>query len=125
MHPVRRRLRISLPQRQSAFLWGPRKTGKTTLLRALFPTSIVYDFLRTDLALDMSRRPALLREQLLARPAREVARPVILDEDAANVDILRRFGFEVYYGDITRLDLLAAAGAAEAGLMIITIRNVE
>ena len=52
-------------------------------------------------------------------------RPVILDHDAANVDILRRFGFEVYYGDITRLDLLAAAGAAEAELIIITIGDVE
>jgi CPA2 family monovalent cation:H+ antiporter-2/glutathione-regulated potassium-efflux system ancillary protein KefC len=52
-------------------------------------------------------------------------RPVILDHDAANVDILRRFGFEVYYGDITRLDLLAAAGAAEAELIVITIGDVE
>ena len=42
MDPVRRRTRISLPQRQSAFLWGPRKTGKTTLLRALFPASLVH-----------------------------------------------------------------------------------
>jgi CPA2 family monovalent cation:H+ antiporter-2/glutathione-regulated potassium-efflux system ancillary protein KefC len=52
-------------------------------------------------------------------------RPVILDHDAANVDILRRFGFEVYYGDITRLDLLEAAGAAEAELIIITIGDIE
>jgi len=52
-------------------------------------------------------------------------RPVILDHDAANVDILRRFGFEVYYGDITRLDLLEAAGAADAALIIITIGDIE
>jgi monovalent cation:proton antiporter-2 (CPA2) family protein len=52
-------------------------------------------------------------------------RPVILDHDAANVDILRRFGFEVYYGDITRLDLLEAAGAGEAELIIITIGDIE
>ena len=37
-------------------------------------------------------------------------KPVILDHDAVNVDVLRKFGFEVYYGDITRLDLLEAAG---------------
>lgn len=48
-------------------------------------------------------------------------RPVILDQDAANVDVLRKFGFEVYYGDVTRLDLLEAAGAAEAELIIITL----
>jgi CPA2 family monovalent cation:H+ antiporter-2/glutathione-regulated potassium-efflux system ancillary protein KefC len=48
-------------------------------------------------------------------------KPVILDHDEANVDILRRFGFEVYYGDATRLDLLESAGAAEAELIIITL----
>ena len=52
-------------------------------------------------------------------------KPVILDHDAVNVDVLRKFGFEVYYGDITRLDLLEAAGADEAELMIITIGDVE
>ena len=52
-------------------------------------------------------------------------KPVILDHDAANVDVLRKFGFEVYYGDITRLDLLEAAGAAEAELLIITIGDIE
>ena len=52
-------------------------------------------------------------------------RPVILDHDATNVEVLRRFGFEVYYGDITRLDLLEAAGTAEAELLIITISDLE
>jgi CPA2 family monovalent cation:H+ antiporter-2/glutathione-regulated potassium-efflux system ancillary protein KefC len=51
--------------------------------------------------------------------------PIILDNDPANVDILRRFGFEVYYGDACRLDLLEAAGAAEARLMIIAIGDSE
>ncbi len=52
-------------------------------------------------------------------------RPVILDNDPANVDLLRRFGFEVYYGDASRLDLLQAAGAAEAKLLIITFGDLE
>ncbi len=52
-------------------------------------------------------------------------KPVILDHDAANVDVLRKFGFDVYYGDITRLDLLEAAGAAEAEILIITIGDAE
>jgi monovalent cation:proton antiporter-2 (CPA2) family protein len=52
-------------------------------------------------------------------------KPVILDHDAGNIEVLRRFGFEVYYGDITRLDLLEAAGAAEAELLIITIGDVD
>ena len=39
---------------------------------------------------------------------------MILDHDATNVDVLRKFGFEVYYGDVTRLDLLEAAGLASS-----------
>lgn len=52
-------------------------------------------------------------------------KPVIIDNDAVNVEILREFGFEVCYGDITRLDLLESAGAHEAELIIITIGNLE
>lgn len=52
-------------------------------------------------------------------------KPVILDNDASNVDVLRKFGYEVYYGDATRLDLLESAGAADAKLIIITIKDVE
>lgn len=76
----RRILSIDLPPRQSAFLWGARKTGKSTFLEAAFPGSITYDFLKTDLALACAARPALLREQLLARPAGDLDRPIILDE---------------------------------------------
>ena len=52
-------------------------------------------------------------------------KPVILDHNEANVDVLRRFGFEVYYGDVTRLDLLESAGAAEAELLLITLGDHE
>ncbi len=52
-------------------------------------------------------------------------KPVIIDNDEANIDVLRKFGFEVYYGDITRLDLLEAAGAGEAELLVITIGDLE
>jgi len=52
-------------------------------------------------------------------------KPIILDHNEANVDTLRRFGFEVYYGDATRLDLLESAGAAEAELIIITLGDHE
>ena len=75
-----RRLKMDLPKRQSAFLWGPRKTGKSTYLKRAFPNSLVYDFLKTDLMLDFNRRPALLREQLLAQSGALLAHPIILDE---------------------------------------------
>lgn len=48
-------------------------------------------------------------------------KPIIIDHDVNNVNILRKFGFEVYYGDITRLDLLESAGANEAELLIVAI----
>ena len=80
MVTIDRILRIALPKRQSAFLWGPRKTGKSTYLRAAFPQSLTFDLLQTDLMLELTRRPALLRERLLAADAGKLAQPVILDE---------------------------------------------
>jgi len=73
-------LNINLPLRQSAFLWGPRKTGKSTYLKAKFPDSLVYDFLKTDLFLEFSKRPSLLREQILAKDENAIIPPIILDE---------------------------------------------
>ena len=52
-------------------------------------------------------------------------KPVIIDHDAANLGVLRKLGFEVYYGDITRLDLLHAAGAEDAEVLIITIGDLD
>jgi predicted AAA+ superfamily ATPase len=80
MAKIKRILNISLPGRQSAFLWGPRKTGKSTFLKAEFPNSLVYDFLQTDLFLEFSKQPSLLRERLLAKSESVLDHPVILDE---------------------------------------------
>jgi predicted AAA+ superfamily ATPase len=80
MDYFKRRLNIELPPRQSTFLWGPRKTGKSTFLQTRFPHSLVYDFLKTDLFLDLLKNPSLLREQLSARSGEVLDHPVILDE---------------------------------------------
>jgi predicted AAA+ superfamily ATPase len=77
---IPRALRIALPARRSAFLWGPRKTGKSTYLRSAFPESLIFDLLQTDLMLELAKRPALLRERLLAEPPAKLRAPVILDE---------------------------------------------
>lgn len=45
----------------------------------------------------------------------------ILDNNADRVEILRKMGFKVYYGDASRYDLLYAAGAAKATLIIIAL----
>ncbi|WP_428425321.1 glutathione-regulated potassium-efflux system protein KefC [Methylibium sp.] len=49
----------------------------------------------------------------------------VLEHDAEQIEVLRRFGFTVYYGDATRLDLLRTAGAATARVLVIAIDDVE
>ncbi len=49
----------------------------------------------------------------------------ILDQDSNRVDFLRKMGFEVYYGDATRVDLLESAGIADAKILICAIDNVD
>ena len=39
--------------------------------------------------------------------------PTVLDHDAEQIEALRKFGWRVFYGDATRLDLLRTAGAAK------------
>jgi len=48
-------------------------------------------------------------------------RATILDDNPENIDVLRKFGFKVYYGDATRADLLASAGADKAKVLIVTV----
>lgn len=45
----------------------------------------------------------------------------ILDHSPGQVDMVRRFGNKVFFGDAARKDLLAAAGAKEAKLLIIAV----
>ena len=52
-------------------------------------------------------------------------RVVVLDHDPDQIDFLRKFGYKVYYGDATRLDLLEAAGAKDATLIINAIDDVD
>ena len=52
-------------------------------------------------------------------------RPTVLEIDAEQIEVLRRFGFKVYYGDATRLDLLRTAGAERAKVLVIAIDDVE
>lgn len=49
----------------------------------------------------------------------------ILDNDSDRVEVLRKMGFEVYYGDATRLDLLKSAGAEQAKLLIAAIDSTD
>jgi len=62
---------------ESAFLWGARQTGKSTLLKVLFPESIYFDLLLSNEYDRFQRNPALLREILAAADTSKV---VIIDE---------------------------------------------
>jgi uncharacterized protein len=64
--------------KESAFLWGPRQTGKSTFLKQCFPKSVWYDLLKSDEFERFNKRPALLREELLKMHSQDS--PVIIDE---------------------------------------------
>ena len=51
--------------------------------------------------------------------------PTVLDHDAEAIEALRKFGWRVYYGDATRLDLMRTAGAATARVLVLAIDDVD
>lgn len=48
-------------------------------------------------------------------------KPTVIDHDADTVDMARRFGYKVYFGDATQPDLLHAAGVGKARAIVIAI----
>ena len=75
-----RKLRIDLPPGQSAFLWGPRKVGKSTLLAERFPGSARFDLLDTRTLIQFTREPWAFAEQVMALPDEQRRLPIIVDE---------------------------------------------
>ena len=63
---------------ETFFLWGPRQTGKTTLLRHVYADARWVDLLRTDEFARYATRPERLREELVANPP--PSRQVVVDE---------------------------------------------
>jgi monovalent cation:proton antiporter-2 (CPA2) family protein len=49
----------------------------------------------------------------------------VLDHDSDQVDLLRKMGLKVFYGDASRHDLLAAAGAGQARLLVLALDGPE
>jgi len=49
----------------------------------------------------------------------------VLDHDAEMIEAARSFGYRVFYGDATRLDLLRTAGAAQAKILVVAVDDVE
>lgn len=62
---------------ESLFLWGARQTGKSTLLKKLFPDSLWFDLLMTDVYERLQKNPFQLREIVLAS---NTQKSVVIDE---------------------------------------------
>jgi glutathione-regulated potassium-efflux system ancillary protein KefC/glutathione-regulated potassium-efflux system protein KefB len=64
--------------------------------------------------------------QVVGRLLRVVNRPfTALEIDSSQVDVVRRYGAKVHYGDASKLDLLRAAGASHAKLFVLAIDDVR
>lgn len=74
---IHRKLRLPRPGHETFFLWGPRQTGKTTLLRAAYPDAVWIDLLRADEYRRYLEAPERLREELLSASK---PRQVVIDE---------------------------------------------
>ncbi|MCC5840119.1 MAG: ATP-binding protein [Opitutales bacterium] len=74
MTEIARALRLP---KATLFLWGPRQTGKTTLLKTQFPDAHRIDLLRTDEQMRYQVEPHRLREECRALPPERI---VVIDE---------------------------------------------
>src|ERR1035437_9216667 len=63
--------------KESLFLWGARQTGKSTLLKTMFPDSLWFDLLQSDVFERLQKNPSQLREIILAALP---DKPVVIDE---------------------------------------------
>ena len=97
-HIKDRILDISLPADRSAFLWGPRKTGKTYWIKRYFADSVIIDLLKTDVFADYASRPSLLREQY-----QEHRGLVVIDEIQMVPDLLNEIHWLIENTDVSFL----------------------
>lgn len=74
---LERILKLEEIKDDSLFLWGSRQTGKSTLLKSLFPHARYYDLLKSDLRMKLQLHPSQLREECMMLDDGEL---VIIDE---------------------------------------------
>lgn len=77
---LKRYLTMDLPPGQSTFLWGARKTGKSTYLKSHYPNAIYYDLLKNDVYMRLLKNPERLREEVLSLSEEALEQPIIIDE---------------------------------------------
>ena len=64
-------------QGESLFLWGARQTGKSTLLKQMYPNALCFDLLMADVYQRLITNPTLLRETILGNTDKKI---VVVDE---------------------------------------------
>src|SRR3989338_7125064 len=77
---INRKLKLPIKPGGSFFLWGPRQSGKSMLLKASYPNAIWYDLLKTDVYVQLLEKPSILREELLFAQDQKKAHFVVIDE---------------------------------------------
>ncbi|MBT3380779.1 MAG: ATP-binding protein [Lentisphaerae bacterium] len=85
-----RKLNLDICEEESCFLWGPRQTGKSTLLRLCFPDARRYDLLLSTEYRRLIAHPGLVREECEAAglTGETQQNPVIIDEIQKVPDLL-------------------------------------
>lgn len=73
----KRLLHLPDKPRKSFFLWGPRQTGKTTLLKQCYPDAFRIDLLKTDELIRYLNNPSILRQEVAALPQSQL---IVIDE---------------------------------------------
>ncbi|MFP2906824.1 monovalent cation:proton antiporter-2 (CPA2) family protein [Pyxidicoccus sp. 3LFB2] len=97
---------------------APRLVGK----RAAPERKESFDGVRgTVLVIGFGRFGQIVSQLLLAEGVDVTA----IDNDVEMVEAAERFGFRVYYGDGTRLDVLRASGAERARLICVCVENKD
>lgn len=76
----KRLLLMELPPGQSAFLWGARQTGKSTYLKSHYKDATYIDLLKSDIFLELNKKPSLLRERMEALLETKAQHLIIIDE---------------------------------------------
>jgi predicted AAA+ superfamily ATPase len=76
---IERGLHLPTPGTETFFLWGPRQTGKTTLLRRAYPDAWWIDLLKSEEYRRYLQQPELLRQEL-ADEDPTLRRQIVIDE---------------------------------------------
>jgi predicted AAA+ superfamily ATPase len=107
---VERFLKIDLPEGQSCFLWGARKTGKSTYLKETFPNAYTINLLEADIFRKYYHQPERLRQELEADPSislviiDEVQKiPLLLDEIHYLLETYKKITFILCGSSVRRL----------------------